>query len=121
MLLVQNYNTTVHPKIQPQVNSAYAIRVKKDLVKYLHAAAFCPAPKSWIKAIKNEFFSTWPGLTEKLVRKHLLKSGATVQGRQTRIRQNICSTPLLEEDIDEQEINSNAYPEKMKIMKMLYP
>jgi len=43
MWLVQNYDTTVHPKIQPKLNSAYAIRVKIDLVKYLHAAAFCPA------------------------------------------------------------------------------
>ena len=47
MWLVQNYDTTVHPKIQPKIqpklNSAYAIRVKIDLVKYLHAAAFCPA------------------------------------------------------------------------------
>ena len=105
-----NYDTTIQPTFTPQINSAYSIRVKKDLVQYLHAAAFCPAPKTWVAAIKQGLFSTWPGLTEKLVAKHLHKSGATVRGRQTRIRQNIRSTQLLQEDIDTPEVVADVFP-----------
>jgi hypothetical protein len=114
MWLIHNYDTTVQPQFTPQLNSAYSIRVKKDLVQYLHAAAFCPAPKSWIAAIKRGFFSTWPGLTEKLVRKHLQKSGATIRGRQTRVRQNIRSTQKLEEDLDNPEVFQDKFPEQME-------
>eukprot|EP00957_Ditylum_brightwellii_P076894 5844603-Ditylum_brightwellii.AAC.1 len=89
MQIMHNYDTTVQPDFTPQLNSAYAFKVKKDLVQYLHAAAFCPAPKSWVTVIKQGFFSTWSGLTEKLAEKHLPTSGATVRGRQTQVHQNI--------------------------------
>jgi hypothetical protein len=35
---------------------------------------------TWIKAIKNGNFSSWPGLTEHALEKHLSKSTATVKG-----------------------------------------
>jgi hypothetical protein len=35
---------------------------------------------TWTKAIKNENFSSWPGLTEHAIEKHLSKSTATVNG-----------------------------------------
>jgi hypothetical protein len=52
----------------------------KELIKYLHATALSPFKSTWINAIKNGNFSSWPGLTEHAVEKHLSKSTATVKG-----------------------------------------
>ena len=42
----------------------------KELVQYLHAACQSPVKSTWIKAIQNNNFVSWPGLTAKLVKKH---------------------------------------------------
>jgi hypothetical protein len=52
----------------------------KELINYLHATAFSPVKSTWIKAIRNGNFSSWPGLTEQGVEKNLSKSTATVKG-----------------------------------------
>ena len=51
-----------------------------DLVQYLHRACFSPVVKTWTHAIDAGFFTTWPGLTSALVRKHLPKSLAMAKG-----------------------------------------
>jgi hypothetical protein len=40
---------------------------KSDLVTYLHRCCYSPTTSSWLKAIKNGFFTTWPGLDETIV------------------------------------------------------
>ena len=67
---------------------------KADLVQYLHRCAFSPVMHTWTKAINAGFFATWPGLTSKLVLKHLPKSIATAKGHLQQDRQNIRSTKL---------------------------
>ena len=49
----------------------HRIRSKAVLVDYLHWAAGYPPKKTWLAAIKQGFYATWPGLTEELIRKHL--------------------------------------------------
>ena len=57
------------PKMQHhQANSAYHQPNAKKLAIFLHAAAGYPPVSSFCKAIDAGFFSTWPGLTTKLVR-----------------------------------------------------
>ena len=63
-----------------------------DLVRYLHAACFAPVPSTWTKAIRNNNFITWPGLTVDLVNKHLPTSMATVWGHIHQERRNLQST-----------------------------
>ena len=41
------------------------------LVQFLHRACFSPVMDTWCNAIDAGYFTTWPGLTSKLVRKHL--------------------------------------------------
>lgn len=65
---------------------------RADLVKYLHAACFSPTTSTWVKAIKNNNFLSWPGLTPTLVEKYLPTTIATVQGHQHKQRQNLQST-----------------------------
>ena len=63
-----------------------------DLVKYLHATCFSPVSSTWTKAIKNNHFQSWPGLTAKLVTKYLPLTTATVRGHLHKQRQNLQST-----------------------------
>ena len=55
-------------------------QTKTDLARYLHAAWFFPIKSTWKKGIENNHFSKWPGLTSRLILKHLPRSQATVQG-----------------------------------------
>jgi hypothetical protein len=61
-------------------NHAHETSNFKELTNYIHAAAFSPVKSTWIKAIQNVNFSSWPGLTEDAVQKHLSKSTAPVKG-----------------------------------------
>jgi hypothetical protein len=73
-------------------NSAYHTSALPELVQFLHAACGSPVPSTWIRAIEQGHFATWPGLSANLVRKHLPKSIATVKGHLNQQRQNIRST-----------------------------
>ena len=53
---------------------------KPELSQYLHAALFSPTTASLLEAIKQGYLKTWPGLTEKLIKKHLDKSRNTAMG-----------------------------------------
>ena len=43
--------------------NAFAMATKPDIAMYYHRAAFSPVPNTFISAINNGNFSTWPGLT----------------------------------------------------------
>ena len=68
--------------------NVHQIRSKEVLVDYLHRAAGYLVKRKWIAAIKNGFYSTWPGLTAELVSKYLpdetqeVASGHLYQRRQ---------------------------------------
>ena len=57
------------------VNNILAQTSKLELAKYLHAAHFIPTTASLLNPIKHVFLEMWLGLTEKLIKKHLEKSG----------------------------------------------
>jgi hypothetical protein len=67
------------------------MKTKGDIVTYLHQACGSPVNSTWLKAIAAGFFTTWPGLTIDLVRKHLPKSIATAKGHLQQQMQGICS------------------------------
>jgi hypothetical protein len=62
-----------------QCNHAHEKNNQKDLINYIHAACFIPVKSTWITAIENGNFSSWPGLTEHAVEKHLSKSTSTTK------------------------------------------
>jgi hypothetical protein len=64
---------------QVQCNRAHDSSNKKDLINYLHAACLRPVKSTWITAIKNGHFTSWLGLTEQAVEKHLSKSTSTTK------------------------------------------
>jgi hypothetical protein len=79
---------------QVQCNHAHDNSNHKDLIDYLHAACFSPVKSTWITAIKNEHFTSWPGLTEHAVEKHLSKSISTTKGHLNQQRQNSRTTKV---------------------------
>ena len=36
-----------------------------ELMAYLHSVVFIPVESTWIKTVKQEFFTGWPGLSQK--------------------------------------------------------
>ena len=75
-----------------QVNSVFKMRTLRDLVTYHHQSVWNPVVKTWTRAIDRGHFATFPGLSSKVVRKHLQPSIATAKGHMTKERQNIRST-----------------------------
>jgi len=61
-------------------------------IRYLHAAAGFPTKDSWLKAIKNGNYMTWPGITAESVNRHFPESIETQKGHMKKQRQNVRST-----------------------------
>ena len=59
--------------------SLYKAKSKADLCTFLHLALWSPCTYTLINEIRNNFLSTFPGLTEQLVLKFLPKSEATAK------------------------------------------
>jgi hypothetical protein len=68
------------------------LKTKEKLCDYLHRAAGHPVKKTWLAAIKESEYATWPGLTYELVSKHLQNTEETAMGHLHKRRQNIRST-----------------------------
>jgi hypothetical protein len=77
-----------------QCNHAHDNNNQKYLINYLHAACFSPVKSTWIKAIKNGIFSSWPGLNEHTVENYLSKSTSTAKGHLNQQRQSARTTKI---------------------------
>ena len=86
-------------------NNVYELRAGPQLVRYYHAAAGFPTKPTWIKAIKNGHYASWPGLTAELVSKHFPEADETWKGHARKIKMNIRST---KEMIKEEEANRQS-------------
>jgi hypothetical protein len=71
-----------------QCYHAHDNSTQKYLINYLHAACFSPVKSTWITVIKNGHFTSWPGLTEHAVERHLSKSTSTTKGHLNQQRQH---------------------------------
>ena len=63
-----------------------------DHLAFLHAACFSPTPSTWIQAVRNNHFLSWPGVTVQNIRKHLPESAATAKGHLDQLRKNVQTT-----------------------------
>jgi len=73
-------------------NSVYHLRKIKDIITFHHQSLFSPVKSTWINAIKNGNFQSWPSLTATNVVNHLDPSTSTSKGHIKQIKQNIRST-----------------------------
>ena len=107
---VYSFDDNKNMQIPTLMNNVYEITKTKDLVKFLHAAAGFPVMDTWVKAIRNNQFATWPGLTSEIVYKHLPKSDATIKGHLKQQRQNVRLTKIQHDynDVTPREINTKT-------------
>ena len=63
-----------------------------DLAMFLHGCCGSPVSSTFVTAIQNDQFVTWPGLTPTLIRKHLIPVKATTFGHLHQERQHLQST-----------------------------
>ena len=71
------------------INNVYEITKKKELVTFLHAAAGLSVLETWVQAIQNNQYATWPGIILALVYKKLSKLDETIKGHLKQQRQNV--------------------------------
>ena len=80
------------------------------MVQYLHATFLSPTPSTFIKAINNNHFISWLGLTANLIQKHLPKSIATLQGYMDTEQQGLQSTkPHIIEDSNQNDLYEDYF------------
>ena len=74
MPTLQTCSTRFNKGTNYLANNAFAMATNPNLAMYYHHADLPPVPTTFISAINNDNFSTWPGLTAELIPKHLPKS-----------------------------------------------
>jgi hypothetical protein len=86
--------TSIPLQILPEHHAHYVYEQKsiQETITYLYACCFSPVKDTWLKAIQNGHFATWPSITVENVRKYLQKSDATAKVHMNQIYQNIRST-----------------------------
>ena len=78
--------------VQNLANNAYRIETKKELIEFYNKAAGHPVKKTWIAAIEQGAYASWPGLTVKLVQRFLDKQEATIMGHMHARKSSVQST-----------------------------
>jgi hypothetical protein len=115
------------PIVVPHSHQANGIlrtdKVRSELATYHHATLGGPVPSTLLRAIKRGHLTTFPGLTTKLISKHLSKSTATVLGHQDQEAKNIRSTkttPIRTEPVSyDEDIEPTLAPRSDQICAML--
>jgi hypothetical protein len=95
---------------QSVANNVYELRNTGALVHYLHKALFSPTKSALLQVVKNGHLTTWPGLTEEAINKHLKLTPTTAMGHMNQRRHNIRSTsktPITAAIDDVTETNTN--------------
>ena len=80
------------PPIANLAMSALVVKTVQDRVAFLHVATGYPLVFTWLHAIHNGLFATWPGLSVSIFKKHLPKSQITAIGHLDQQRKDTKST-----------------------------
>ena len=81
-------------------------KTKMDLAAYHHASIFSQVQSTLVNSIKNNHFTSWPGLTPLLISKNLPPVLATAKGHLNQEKQNLQSTKI-----------GSTYAEQLKKIK----
>ncbi len=74
--------------------NVYSLPSISWVIRYLHAAAGFPTKDSWLKAIANGHYITWPGVTLNNVQKYFPESIETEKRHMKQQWQNVRSTKI---------------------------
>ena len=68
------------PHLSEAINNMYELRSTKENIRYNHAVSSFPTQATWLRAIKNGHYVSWPGLTVNEVNKHFPELEETPKG-----------------------------------------
>jgi hypothetical protein len=80
------------PQPSDAIHNVYELKTQPELVRYYHAAAGFPTKPTWLKAIKNRHFASWPGLTAEAATRHFPDSQETSKGHGRKAPSGLRST-----------------------------
>ncbi len=86
----------------------YKLKTQPELVRYYHSAASFPTKPSWLKAIKNKQYASWPGLTWEAVNKHFPESEETLKGHRCKTRSGLGSTKTSPQTADDDKLTNTT-------------
>ena len=108
------FDQDIHQHIKKNAKCNVIVRKKQSkrlLAQHLHVVCMSTALFTFIKAIENNNFITWLGLTLELINKHLLKSLATMQGHLKSERQGLqLKKSSLFSKKEQCEVNDDHFP-----------
>ncbi len=86
-----------HPRGPSQTNMAtykrtYDLPSTPALIQYLHPTAGYPVKSTWLAAIKQGYYHSWPGLTYAKAACYCPTADATIKGHMAQAQQNVRST-----------------------------
>ncbi len=94
--IIVNHPLTEFLPDQPQpdeaVHNVYELKTQPELVRYHHASAGFPTKLTWLAAIKNKHFASWPWLTLTAARKHFPDYEETHKGHGRKTPSGLRST-----------------------------
>jgi hypothetical protein len=102
-------NSPLEPSNPWHANGAYTTQLRRNTIKFMHAAVFSPTTATWTKAINAGNFQSWPGLSSTAVRTLLPKSMATAMGHRDQQRKNVRSTKPLSSKATAKVIDKNKW------------
>lgn len=94
----------------------YGLPLIARVIGYLHAAVGFPTCNTWLKAIANGHYISWPGITVNNVRKHFPESVETQKGHTKKQRQNVRSTKIMAPVNGDKDVELEQSIEKHNIM-----
>ena len=105
------------PPTREVVANVYELKTKPELVRYYHAAAGFPTKPSWLAAIRNSHYRTWPCLDATIAAKYFPESHATWRGHGRKVKSGLHSTKDLAKKEEDQTANIKLEPEQAVYVK----
>ncbi len=85
--------TKTHTGSTDTAANVYSLLSSAQAIQFLHAAAGFPTKATWLKAIANGHYQSWPGLTSQAVPRHFPDDAVeTHKGHMAKQHQNLWST-----------------------------
>ena len=83
------------------IQNAYHLKIKPDVMQYLHATAGFPTEATWYAAVQAGNCNSWPWLNQKNVRAHFPESEETQKGHMQNTSQGLQSTKKRVQPVEE--------------------
>ena len=85
-------STRAPPPTEAISFNIFELKKQPEILWYYHAAVGFPTKPTWIKAINNKQYASWPGLTSAGVQKYFPESEETLKGHARKFKSELSST-----------------------------